>query len=176
MQGPGGALVDVAGSFREFVRLDRKRAAQGLTHTELRRWMALKRRLTQAFSPGLSDWRADQRSSLRVPARLAVSFHDLGELRACLMTNLSRGGVFVATDDPLELGTRLELRLTVEETGKQIEVPAEVVSQNVGPDLRPDQRGMGLRFTELDAEAARQIAELYERALERAAETLADRS
>jgi uncharacterized protein (TIGR02266 family) len=156
--------------FREFMRLERKRIGDGLSPAELRRWMLLKRSLSQKFSPGLSDASADRRDSVRVPTRLAVTFRDLGEVRNSLMTNLNRGGVFIATDEPSDLGTRLELHLHVEETGKEIVVPVEVISQDVGPDLLSDRRGMGLRFLDLDAETSRQISALYERSLEVALE------
>jgi uncharacterized protein (TIGR02266 family) len=89
------------------------------------------------------------------------------ELGQALILNLSRGGLFVATDHLLAIGTRLALRLHVEEEGKGLEVQAEVVSQDLGPrgDLR---RGLGLRFVEADAALRREIDALYERALEAA--------
>jgi uncharacterized protein (TIGR02266 family) len=163
-------MQNVALRFREFIHLDRKRAAEGLTPLELERWAALKRALGREFSPGLSDERADQRGSVRVPARLAVTFHDVGELQRRLMTNLSRGGLFVVTDHPAAIGTRLELRLHVEETGERIAASAEVVSHNVGPGFSSDEQGMGLRFLELKPEAERSIERLYERKLREAAE------
>jgi uncharacterized protein (TIGR02266 family) len=159
----------IAARFRQFLYLDRKRAAEGLAPGELRRWLKLKRILNQEFVPGTSLERADRRESVRVPARLRVSFRDLGALRSCLMTNLSRGGVFVETDSPLEIGTRLELRIHVEDSGEQIEVPVEVVSMNARPDVARPQRGMGLRFLELKPDVQAQVAALYERRLRDAA-------
>jgi uncharacterized protein (TIGR02266 family) len=163
---------DVALLFRQFIHLERKREGEGLSPLELQRWTALKRMLGKEFSPGLSDQRADQRTSVRIPTRLAVTFRDLGELQRCLMTNLSRGGVFVATERPAEIGTRLELQIHVEETDAWIEAPAEVVTCDVGPGFASDERGMGLRFLELKPETQRAIEELYERKLEEAAEGL----
>jgi len=162
-------VKDVASLFRQFVALDRKRAADGLSPDELERWHALKRSLGKKFSPGLTDHRADERASVRVPTRLQVTFRDVGELRKSLLTNLSRGGLFVATDRPAEIGTRLELRIHVENPDRLIVVPAEVVSQNVGPGFSSDHHGMGLRFLEMEDDAKRLVDELYERALEKAA-------
>jgi uncharacterized protein (TIGR02266 family) len=155
----------VAASFRAFVFLDRKQAREGLDPAELARWKALKRELGREFGD-CDDERADQRGSLRLPVKLRVSFASMGELGQALMTNLSRGGLFVATDLLLEIGTRLTLRLHVE-AGKGLEVEAEVVSQNLGPRGDP-RRGLGLRFAEADAALRRQLDALYERALEAA--------
>jgi len=161
---------DVALPFREYIHLERKRTGEGLSPLELQRWTRLKRMLGKEFSPGLSDECADQRHSVRVPTRLAVAFRDLGELQRCLMTNLSRGGVFIATQQPAEIGTRLELQLHIEETGERIDAPTEVVSRDVGPGLASGERGMGLRFLEMKPETQRAIDEFYERKLKEAAE------
>jgi uncharacterized protein (TIGR02266 family) len=153
--------MDVALLFREYVRLDRLRG-QGLTPDELHRWSLLKRRLNQHFSPGLADSHADRRDSVRVPVRMRVTFESDGELADSLMTNLSRRGVFIHTEHPLEIGERIDLRIRVEQPDRDLIVPAEVVSQCVGPRLSV-RRGMGLRLLELDPETEAQFADLYER-------------
>ena len=163
-------MDDLQTRFRQFLHLDRKRADAGLTPTELRRWMKLKRILNQEFSPGISYERVDRRESVRVPTRLAVGFSDSQELRDCLMTNLSRGGLFISTNAPAEIGTRLELKIEIEDSGENIRVPAEVVSVNARPDAAAPQRGMGMRFLEMKPEVREKIAELYERKLREAAQ------
>ena len=161
-------MRDIAARFREYVSLDRKRAAEGLSPAELRRWLNLKRSLGKTFSPDLTDRHADLRGSLRVPARLAVSFGTVGELTRSLMTNLSRGGVFIATSDVLEIGAHVRLLVAIEETGKTLEIPGEVVSQNVDPGFETDQQGMGVRFLDVDGETREQIDRLYESQLREA--------
>jgi Tfp pilus assembly protein PilZ len=153
--------MDVGLLFREYVRLDRMRES-GLTPAELHRWGLLKRKLNQHFSPGLSDNRADQRESVRVPSRIRVAFSSDGALAQSLMTNLSRRGVFVETDHPLEIGAQLELRIHVQSPARELIVPAQVVSHGIGPDLGV-LRGMGLRLGELSAEVEAQFTDLYER-------------
>ncbi len=44
----------------------------------------------------VQDTHADRRGSVRVPVKLRVGFATYGELRESLMTNLSRGGLFVS--------------------------------------------------------------------------------
>ena len=116
-------MDDFNQQFRRFLHLDRKRKGGGLTPHELRRWLQLKRVLNREFTPGSDPKGIQRRESVRVPARMAVSFRNLGDLRECLMTNLSRGGLFIATDSPLEMGTRFHLRIEMEKTRETIEVP-----------------------------------------------------
>jgi uncharacterized protein (TIGR02266 family) len=158
-------LPDVVAQFREFIRLDRKHRSGGLTASELERWARLKRGLGKEFSPDLSDESADARGSLRIPAKLRVDFASIAELRGMLMTNLSRGGLFVATTHLLEIGTRVTLHIHVEPGDELLEIPAEVVSQNVGPGFESEPAGMGLRFLEMDGVVQRRLDDLYDQTL-----------
>jgi len=190
-------VADVGEKFRVFVFLDRKQAREGLAAPELARWQALKHELARELGCD-DDERADQRASLRVPVKLRVTFASMGELGQALMTNLSRGGLFVETDHPLEIGTRVVLRLHVEGAGKAAQPPRsgpellwssakpsgggppldeaapkglEVEAEVVSQDLGPrgsPRRGLGLRFVETDVALRRELDALYERALEAA--------
>jgi uncharacterized protein (TIGR02266 family) len=154
-------MQDVASQFREYVRLDRLRRHDGLSPAELERWKLLKRKLARHFSPGISDARADQRESVRVPSRLTVSFGSENELVRSLMTNLSRKGLFVCTEDVLEMGTRLDLCIHVDRPDREITVRVEVVSRYVGPNYAQE-TGMGMRFLDMPPDVEKQIEELYE--------------
>jgi uncharacterized protein (TIGR02266 family) len=158
-------MKNAPGLFRAYMALDRKRSGAGLSPRELRRFIELKRQLSRHFTPGLSDEHADRRESVRVPTRLAVSFSSLGRLVESLMTNLSRRGVFVATEHPAEVGTRVELRIQIEDTGEVIEIPAEAVSCNLGPRFENEPPGMGLRFRDASPEVEQQIDRLYEKVM-----------
>jgi uncharacterized protein (TIGR02266 family) len=162
-------MIDIASRFREYIRLERKRDTEGLSPAELDRWNTLKRLLNKRFSPGLSDEAADRRRSVRVPTRLTVTFRDEQELRSSLMTNLSRGGVFISTERPAEIGTVLELRIDLTHSGETIDVPAEVVSVNVGPEMRTSRPGMGVRFRPTSEEMQKKLDQLYEYELKEAA-------
>ncbi len=162
-------MPDVVAQFREYIRLDRKRRSGGLTPAELERWTRLKRSLGQKFSPGLSDEQSDQRSSVRVPAQLRIDFPSIAELRGKLMTNLSRGGLFVTTTHLLDIGTRVTLHITIESSDERLEIPAEVVSQNVGPQYESGPPGIGMRFLAMDDAVQRRLDEFYEETLREAA-------
>jgi uncharacterized protein (TIGR02266 family) len=157
--------------FREYVYLQRKQQQAGaLSVAEFQRFAALKRELSRNFQPGLKDEHADARESVRVPIRVKVGFASYGELCESLMTNLSRAGIFIATPTPLEIGSVLQMRIHIEEEGQDLEVEGEVVSQNVGPGMDPRERGMGVRFRNLEPEQQALIDRLHRRALERAME------
>ena len=158
-------MRDVAARFREYVRLDRKRSESGLSVEELARWRLLKRALASHFDAESGPRTVDRRDSVRVPTRLNVSFESDGELASCLMTNISQGGVFVQTDQPLDLKSRFELRIHVVDPPRDITVAVEVVSVGMGPCFDPDRQGMGLRFLDVEPEVAKQLQELYEQSV-----------
>ncbi len=163
------AMQDISARFREYVELERRRDREGLSKVEFERWVALKRHLTRHFDPELSEERSNERRSVRVPTRLAVTFRDQQELRSSLLTNLSRGGVFISTEHPAAMGAMLLLRIEIASTGELLEVPAQVVTLNVSQDLSRPQRGMGLRFLPNSEELERKLDELYEHQLKKAA-------
>lgn len=161
-------MQDTITLFREFIRLDRRHRSEGLTSAESERWAGLKRRFAQQFSPDLSDARADERASVRVPTRLRVDFSSVAELRNQRMTNLSRGGLFVATTHLLDIGTHVTLSLNVGPDAERLEVPAEVVSHNVGPHFETGPPGMGLRFLDMSPGTQSALEDLYDTSLKRA--------
>jgi Tfp pilus assembly protein PilZ len=164
-------MQDVASQFREYARLERQRSSGELSPAELARWMELKRALARRFSPDLPDGQADRRASLRVPTQMRVSFHSALELRGSLMTQLSKGGLFVRAQRLLDIGSRVTLNIHIEEDGEVLQVPAEVVSHNLGPRFESGAQGMGMRFLEMKPEVEREIAKLYDRALREQART-----
>ena len=65
-------------------------------------------------------------------------------------TALSRGGIYVATDDDLPAQTLQRCELVLAATGRRIEVEAEVLYR-LGNGGR-DRRGVGLRFDRFGAD------------------------
>jgi uncharacterized protein (TIGR02266 family) len=111
---------------------------------------------------------AEQRQSVRVPLALKVDFESYGKIGECLMTNMSLGGVFIATASPLPIGTPFLVRLRIEESGECLELSGEVASQDVSADLSREQRGMGIRFVNLSEEQRKRVSDLYEQAMHKA--------
>lgn len=77
------------------------------------------------------------------------------------ITNISELGIFVRTNQPLQVGTRLTLRFTVPGSGESFVLngevqwvnPLRVLAENLNP-------GMGVSFVDLKAEERERIVEL----------------
>lgn len=164
-------MRNVASLFRDYARLDLKRIGSGLNVREFERWSRLKGVLDHRLRvpPGAPG--QEQRSSPRVPTRLRCSYGSCQELRAAGITNLATGGVFIQTTTPAEVGTRIDLRIRIEESGADLEVEAVVVSTDFSP-AEPGKRGMGVRFTQLTADMIEELSQLYAREAEREARHL----
>lgn len=158
-------------AFLEYMTFERRRASEeGMTVADLQRWTQLKRVLNKYFQPGVQDANSDRRNSIRVPARLRVGFKSCGEIRESLMTNMSRGGLFISTPEPLPLGTTLRVQVRIEESNDVIDLQGEVASHNAGPGLMSEELGMGVKFIQLSPDEEKALDDLYERALRRAIE------
>jgi uncharacterized protein (TIGR02266 family) len=153
--------------FREYMHLERQRTNSELSVSELQRWTELKQMLNQKLQPELKDHHADRRESIRVPVHLRVSFDSYGEVSKSLMTNLSRGGLFISTSTPLEIGTRICLRIQINQSETELEVRGEVASINIKPSGSAGS-GMGISFGELTPEQQKAVDELYEHCMQSA--------
>ncbi len=146
--------------FREYARLERKRTTEGVTVAEHERWAALRSQLDRRFSKGAPAG-VERRDSVRVPTRMKISYAGTQGLSEALMTDLSRSGVFINTAFPAPAGSRIDLRLRIESTGEVLEIPARVVSNNVGPGLSTRKMGMGVTFLAVAPEVRDKLDALY---------------
>jgi uncharacterized protein (TIGR02266 family) len=158
-------MSNMPGLLRAFLALDKQRKAGGLSPTEMARWSQLKSALNRHFDPSIKEQHERSRESVRVPLDLNVDFESRGEVKKCLMKNLSTGGIFVATESPLPLGTPFNVRIRIEDTGEEIELPGEVVSVGASANLSEEKHGMGIRFIHLSEAQCEKIAEFSEQAM-----------
>jgi uncharacterized protein (TIGR02266 family) len=101
----------------------------------------------------------NKRTAPRVEADFTLRFETVDQLALAYGTEISTGGMFLATDTPLPPGRELRVRLVLPETLTEIVIPARVVHSR-----SPDQAdaaglpaGMGVRFLALDASVRAQI-------------------
>ena len=158
-------MKDSLATFREYMRLERRRAA-GLSPEEFKRWETLRRSLDRVVGPLDSRSSSEKRATPRVPTSLKVSFENLREMGEVLMSNLSRGGVFVAIDPPPPIGTELKLRIQIVDPPRELVLGGEVASLHVGPRFEVNNRGIGIRFVNLSREDQALVDELYEEQVE----------
>ncbi|MBI3183605.1 MAG: PilZ domain-containing protein [Myxococcales bacterium] len=101
--------------------------------------------------PGAVDRRTEVRRTVN------REFASVDEFIAEYVSNLSRSGVFIRSDDPLPVGTKVTLRFTViMEELETIEGVGEVV--RVVPSGGQAPAGMGVVFVEL-TNVSRQLVE-----------------
>jgi len=167
-------MSNMPGLLRAYLALDKQRKAAGLSPMEMARWSQLKSALNRHFDPGIEEQHEQSRDSVRVPLDLNVNFESRGEVKKCLMKNLSTGGIFVATESPLPLGTPFNVRIRIERTGEEIELPGEVVSVGASANLAEEKHGMGIRFVHLTEAQSKQVAEFSEQAMKKAIGGLGD--
>jgi uncharacterized protein (TIGR02266 family) len=154
--------------------LDKRRKAGGLSPTDMARWSQLKSALSRHFEPSVEEQHARSRESVRVPLDLNVNFESRGEVRKCLMKNLSAGGIFVATESPLPIGTPFNVHIRIEKTGEDVQLPGEVVSVGASADLSAEKHGMGIRFVNLSDSQRQQVEKFSEQVMKNAIEGAED--
>ena len=95
----------------------------------------------------VDDTVEDRRSAARAPIELKVEYKRLNSFFADYTKNISRGGTFIRTKKPLDIGTEFVFKLVV----PQLPVPLELrgkVQWIVAPDDAEPGRdpGMGIGF------------------------------
>lgn len=157
---------DSLATFREYMSFERRRA-NGLSPEQMRRWLDLRKRLDLDFGDLESQGSLQRRATPRIPTSLEVRFENLRELGSVLMSNMSRGGIFIPMEDPPAIGMELKLRIKVAAPPQEIMLCGEVASWHVGPDFQVGKRGMGIRFKAMSAADQALVDELYEKQVER---------
>ena len=104
----------------------------------------------------------EQRDASRMELEVPIGLEGDNRFYTGTTDDLSRGGLFVATDDPLQVGTELRLSFVLPD-GYRVSARAEVAWVRV-PRYRPHElpAGMGIRFDRLSGEDERAIAHYLE--------------
>ncbi len=101
----------------------------------------------------------DKRAHPRIPIELRVDYPKLNAFFADYTRNISKGGTFIRTKQPLPTGTRFVFRLVVPTLDEPIVLEGEVAwTREEG-----EEAGMGIRFVYADEEAKRRIEQTVER-------------
>ena len=102
----------------------------------------------RSSGPEPDDAGAEQRQHSRTVINQA--FETIDEFISEYVTNISQGGVFIRSKNPLPVGTRVTLKFSVIlEDFETIEGEGEVIRV----ENTPGETGMGVAFTRLTAEA-----------------------
>jgi uncharacterized protein (TIGR02266 family) len=94
------------------------------------------------------------RQSPRVSKTLSLTYKDRQSFVNAYSSNVSSGGLFVKTDNPLPKGDRFLLKLQLPDVGQTLSIECEVAwSRKAGDRASAGTNGMGIRFVEMDEKA-----------------------
>jgi type IV pilus assembly protein PilZ len=102
----------------------------------------------------------ERREHRRYPASIAVDYADGDTFLFAYLQNISEMGIFIRTEEPLPLGTKLRMRFQ-RDNGESLVLRGEVAWINPyragGENLNP---GMGVRFVDLTPERREHVVAL----------------
>lgn len=102
----------------------------------------------------------DRRQHKRYPTSISVDYWGGENFLFAYIENISEMGIFIRTDDPLEVGTELSMRFGADGS-ELLELQGEVMWINPvrpeGDNLNP---GMGIRFRRLSREQRERVVAL----------------
>ncbi len=108
----------------------------------------------------ISENPENRRIHQRYETSIAVDYASGDTFLFAYLQNISEMGIFIRTETPLAIGTKLTLRFHVDESAPLV-LDGEVTWINPfresGDNLNP---GMGVRFTELSSDTREQVVEL----------------
>jgi len=93
--------------------------------------------------------RIEQRVATRIPIRVKVEYTRIADFLDDYASNLSLGGMFLQSQEPLPIGTRFRLRFRVPGQSKSVETYG-IVRWVIPPKSANDaSAGMGIQFDDL---------------------------
>ncbi|WP_408889335.1 TIGR02266 family protein [Myxococcus faecalis] len=104
----------------------------------------------------------ERRQDDRIHADVKVSMQNTGIFTDHRIINLSSGGLFIATDKPLRLGTLVELTLRFDDPSRVMTLRSSVIWENSLDDGK-NPRGYGLRLSSLRKEEREFIQQFVSR-------------
>jgi type IV pilus assembly protein PilZ len=103
----------------------------------------------------------DPRDSLRHAVQLRVDYKRMNTFFADYAKNISKGGTFIRTSKPLDVGTEFVFVLSIPEQADQLQLRGEVIWTVIGDQATEDRpAGMGIRFR-FEGDGERQVLERF---------------
>jgi type IV pilus assembly protein PilZ len=111
---------------------------------------------------------ADLRQSARAPLRLRVDYERMNSFFADYTKDISKGGTFIKTERPLELGTRCQFTFVLPALVGPLVLVGEVawILPVQAARTRNEDPGMGVRFIFDSPEAEKDFELLIEKMME----------
>jgi uncharacterized protein (TIGR02266 family) len=100
----------------------------------------------------------DRREETRTEAEIEIRYRTRQEFLSAYSRNISGGGIFVRTGQPLPLNQSVRLRFTLPGISHRFDVSGIVVWSNPGSNHSALPSGMGIRLVDLDPQSKELIA------------------
>jgi len=101
----------------------------------------------------------ERREQPRLEFDVEIHYRSAQEFMSAYSRNISGGGIFVRTPQPLALNQRVRLRFTLPGVPHRFEVNGIVVWSNPGSSRSSLPSGMGIKLVDLDPQSRGIIAE-----------------
>lgn len=98
-----------------------------------------------------------RRRTERIPVQLEVEYTSFDAFLSDYAINLSRGGLFLASQRPAPVGTPVTLRFVLPEETLPVELSGEVAWVNPAGEGQLI-AGMGIEFSQMDPDSERKLA------------------
>jgi type IV pilus assembly protein PilZ len=103
----------------------------------------------------------ERRRAERADLVVRVDYQTVDEIFSEFARNINEGGLFVETETPHPLGTRVDLQFKLPGNDEPLQVSGSVVRTAAGSADEPS--GMGIVFDELDTRSRQRINDLVRR-------------
>jgi len=115
-------------------------------------------RASPARIPGEATGMQERREEPRVEAEIEVRYRTAQEFLSAYSLNISGGGIFVRTPEPLPLNHPVRLRFMLPGISHRFEVNGIVVWSNPGSSRSSLPPGMGIKLVDLDPHSKQLLA------------------
>lgn len=105
----------------------------------------------------------EKRRQRRAMAEIRVEYRTVGSFISDYVTNISRGGVFVRTEQPLRIGTRVRLVFSLPGMPFPFDLTGEVRWIQERASREHPERGMGIAFEHIDERIQKRIQAFVEK-------------
>ncbi len=100
----------------------------------------------------------ERRKSPRIPLKVQVKYKTPNAFLADYALNISKGGIFIETANPLPLGSSVDFQILFPDTSKPVKGTGEVVRVSMG---QGESSGMGIRFKDLSPEGLAIVEKIF---------------
>jgi len=105
----------------------------------------------------------EARHHQRINKRFKIVYPTVASFRRDYLSNISKGGVFIETIDPLKPKDKFNLRIFLPDNGDELDVVCEVMWARDKEIITPrgkQPHGMGIKFLNLSAEGQARIQKI----------------